>query len=197
MVELLRVENLAKRFGGIVATDDLTLSIPEGELHAVIGPNGAGKTTLIAQLSGQLSPNSGRIHFAEQRYYRDVDAIAQSSWPGALVSNHLAVSRPERARQHCAGRASPCRSFISLLAQCAPRAGTARSGASGPRARRLGRPCRSAGVRSQSRRTSPTRARDGARVADLACFCWTSPWQVLARKSRRAWCPFCATLKRS
>ena len=64
MAELLRVEGLAKRFGGIVATDDLTLSIPEGELHAVIGPNGAGKTTLIAQLSGQLSPNSGRINFA-------------------------------------------------------------------------------------------------------------------------------------
>jgi branched-chain amino acid transport system ATP-binding protein len=64
MADLLRVENLAKRFGGIVATDDLVLNIPEGELHAVIGPNGAGKTTLIAQLSGQLTPDSGRIHFA-------------------------------------------------------------------------------------------------------------------------------------
>jgi branched-chain amino acid transport system ATP-binding protein len=63
MAEMLRVESLAKRFGGIVATDDLTLSIPEGELHAVIGPNGAGKTTLIAQLSGQLVPDSGRIYF--------------------------------------------------------------------------------------------------------------------------------------
>jgi branched-chain amino acid transport system ATP-binding protein len=61
---LLQVENLAKRFGGIVATDDLALSIPERELHAVIGPNGAGKTTLIAQLSGQLTPESGRIRFA-------------------------------------------------------------------------------------------------------------------------------------
>ena len=37
---------------------------PQGELHAVIGPNGAGKTTLIAQLSGQLTPDSGRIRFA-------------------------------------------------------------------------------------------------------------------------------------
>jgi branched-chain amino acid transport system ATP-binding protein len=64
MADLLRVENLSKRFGGIVATDDLAISIPEGELHAVIGPNGAGKTTLIAQLSGQLTPDSGRIHFA-------------------------------------------------------------------------------------------------------------------------------------
>jgi branched-chain amino acid transport system ATP-binding protein len=61
---MLRVENLAKRFGGIVATDDLALDIAAGELHAVIGPNGAGKTTLIAQLSGQLVPDSGRIHFA-------------------------------------------------------------------------------------------------------------------------------------
>ncbi|HET7191778.1 MAG TPA: ABC transporter ATP-binding protein [Pseudolabrys sp.] len=64
MADLLRVENLAKRFGGIVATDDLDFAIPEGELHAVIGPNGAGKTTLIAQLSGQLAPDFGRIQFA-------------------------------------------------------------------------------------------------------------------------------------
>jgi branched-chain amino acid transport system ATP-binding protein len=64
MADLLRVDSLAKRFGGIVATDDLDFGVAEGELHAVIGPNGAGKTTLIAQLSGQLSPDSGRIHFA-------------------------------------------------------------------------------------------------------------------------------------
>ncbi|MEI9804875.1 MAG: ABC transporter ATP-binding protein [Pseudolabrys sp.] len=68
---MLRVENLAKRFGGIVATDDLGLSVAAGELHAVIGPNGAGKTTLIAQLSGQLRPDSGRIHFNG----RDITAV--------------------------------------------------------------------------------------------------------------------------
>jgi len=61
---LLQTENLAKRFGGIVASDDVTLAVAPGELHAVIGPNGAGKTTLIAQLSGQLAPDAGRIHFA-------------------------------------------------------------------------------------------------------------------------------------
>jgi branched-chain amino acid transport system ATP-binding protein len=61
---LLQVGGLCKRFGGIIATDDLTFEVPEGELHAVIGPNGAGKTTLIAQLSGQLMPNSGSIRFA-------------------------------------------------------------------------------------------------------------------------------------
>ena len=61
---LLEVDRLAKRFGGIVATDDVDIAVPEGELHAVIGPNGAGKTTLIAQLSGQLAADSGTIRFA-------------------------------------------------------------------------------------------------------------------------------------
>jgi branched-chain amino acid transport system ATP-binding protein len=61
---LLQVSHLAKRFEGIVATDDIVLDVAASELHAVIGPNGAGKTTLIAQLSGQLTPDSGRIHFA-------------------------------------------------------------------------------------------------------------------------------------
>ena len=63
-IPLLTVERLAKRFGGIVASDDLTLDVAVGELHAVIGPNGAGKTTLVAQLSGQVRPDSGRIRFA-------------------------------------------------------------------------------------------------------------------------------------
>ena len=65
MPDLLHVENLAKRFGGIIATDDLTFGVLEGELHAVIGPNGAGKTTLIAQLAGEREPDSGRIRFAD------------------------------------------------------------------------------------------------------------------------------------
>lgn len=60
---LLRVTGLSKRFGGIVATDDLSFEVRQGELHAMIGPNGAGKTTLIAQLSGQLIPNAGTINF--------------------------------------------------------------------------------------------------------------------------------------
>jgi branched-chain amino acid transport system ATP-binding protein len=60
------VENLVRRFGGIVATDKLSLDVAKGELHAIIGPNGAGKTTLISQLIGQLRPSAGSIHFAGQ-----------------------------------------------------------------------------------------------------------------------------------
>ncbi len=60
---LLRVEGLDKRFGGIVASDNLNMEVGAGEIHAVIGPNGAGKTTLIAQLSGLLRPDRGTIYF--------------------------------------------------------------------------------------------------------------------------------------
>ena len=57
----LRTERLVKRFGGITATDQVSLDVQQGTLHALIGPNGAGKTTLIAQLSGLLKPDSGRV----------------------------------------------------------------------------------------------------------------------------------------
>jgi branched-chain amino acid transport system ATP-binding protein len=61
---LLSTTRLTKRFGGLVANDAIDLAVPRGGLHAIIGPNGAGKTTLIAQLSGQLRPDSGAIHFS-------------------------------------------------------------------------------------------------------------------------------------
>jgi branched-chain amino acid transport system ATP-binding protein len=80
---LLQVEGLAKRFGGIVATDDVALSVQDGELHAVIGPNGAGKTTLIAQLSGQIPSDSGRIRFAG----RDISALPMHQ------RSHLGLAR--------------------------------------------------------------------------------------------------------
>jgi branched-chain amino acid transport system ATP-binding protein len=61
---MLDVRGLVKSFGGLRATDGIDLGVAEGETHAVIGPNGAGKTTFISQLSGNLRPDAGRIHFA-------------------------------------------------------------------------------------------------------------------------------------
>ena len=58
---VFRVASLQKRFGGVLALDDVSLDLAEGELHAVIGPNGAGKTTLIHLLSGALAPTAGTI----------------------------------------------------------------------------------------------------------------------------------------
>src|SRR5262245_12990083 len=68
---VLRIEGLRKRFGGLLVTDDVTLAIEAGELHAVIGPNGAGKTTLINQVSGLLRSDAGRIELGG----RDVTAL--------------------------------------------------------------------------------------------------------------------------
>jgi branched-chain amino acid transport system ATP-binding protein len=62
----LEVTGLVKRFGGLLATDHLDLTLERGEIHAVIGPNGAGKTTLINQLSGEIIPDEGRIVFDGQ-----------------------------------------------------------------------------------------------------------------------------------
>lgn len=58
---VLRTERLVKRFGGILATSDVNLSIARGARHALIGPNGAGKTTLINLMTGVLAPSSGHI----------------------------------------------------------------------------------------------------------------------------------------
>ena len=69
---LLRVKDLVRRFGGITATDRVSLDVAEGELHAIIGPNGAGKTTLISQLTGHLTPHSGSIFLAG----RDITHLA-------------------------------------------------------------------------------------------------------------------------
>jgi len=64
MVEpVLRVDGLVKSFGGVHATDNVNIDVLPLETHAIIGPNGAGKTTLIAQLSGALQPDAGRITF--------------------------------------------------------------------------------------------------------------------------------------
>jgi branched-chain amino acid transport system ATP-binding protein len=63
---LLRIDGLTKRFGGVIASDNVQLDVTAGELHAIIGPNGAGKTTLIGQLTGEIAPDAGSIAFAGQ-----------------------------------------------------------------------------------------------------------------------------------
>jgi branched-chain amino acid transport system ATP-binding protein len=61
MTYALETLGLSRRFGGIVATSDVSLRLPRGARHALIGPNGAGKTTLINLLTGVLAPSAGRI----------------------------------------------------------------------------------------------------------------------------------------
>ena len=102
---LLRVENLVRRFGGIVATDNLSLDVASGELHAIIGPNGAGKTTLISQLTGQLHAEFRHHPLRRPRHHPPAGLSAQRARAGALVPDHLAAAGFHRARQCRAGGA--------------------------------------------------------------------------------------------
>ena len=60
---LLETDGLARRFGGLSAVEDVSISVEPGEIRAVIGPNGAGKTTLVGLICGRMPPSAGRVGF--------------------------------------------------------------------------------------------------------------------------------------
>ena len=102
---LLRVDKLVRRFGGIIATDHVTLEVPQGELHAIIGPNGAGKTTLISQLTGHLMPHSGSVSLAGRdisrlpAWRRSALGLARSFQITCLLSDFTAADNVALAAQ--------------------------------------------------------------------------------------------------
>jgi branched-chain amino acid transport system ATP-binding protein len=102
---LLRVEGLVLRFGGIVATDNVSLDVASGELHAIIGPNGAGKTTLISQLTGQLLPDAGSIRLGGRdithvpAWRRSAMGLARSFQITSLLPDFTAVDNVALAAQ--------------------------------------------------------------------------------------------------
>jgi branched-chain amino acid transport system ATP-binding protein len=102
---LLRVENLVRRFDGILATDNVSLDVASGELHAIIGPNGAGKTTLISLLTGQLLPHSGAIRLDGRditrvpAYRRSALGLARSFQITSLLPDFTALDNVALAAQ--------------------------------------------------------------------------------------------------
>jgi len=77
MTNLLRLDAVTKRFGGLVATDTVSLDVPAQGISAVIGPNGAGKTTLFNIISGFLTPDAGRVEF---------DGADITGWPPEAIA---------------------------------------------------------------------------------------------------------------
>jgi branched-chain amino acid transport system ATP-binding protein len=93
---VLRTENLCKRFGGIVVSDSINLTIDQGEILGLIGPNGAGKTSLFNLISGVLRPDSGSIYLngvaidATPLYRRARLGIART-WQNMLLFRTMTV----------------------------------------------------------------------------------------------------------
>lgn len=85
---VLATHGLVKSFGALVATDDVSIDLRPGEIHAIIGPNGAGKSTLIAQISGSLASDAGRVELEG----RDVTALSTQARASAGLGRTFQIS---------------------------------------------------------------------------------------------------------
>jgi branched-chain amino acid transport system ATP-binding protein len=90
---LLRVENLSKHFGSLIAVDGVSMKVEPGELRAIIGPNGAGKTTFFNMISGFLTQTSGKIVFDNE----DISSLmpARRVWRGIARTFQITEVFPE------------------------------------------------------------------------------------------------------
>ena len=136
-MSLLRIENVTMRFGGVVAVEDVSLGVEEGEMLGFIGPNGAGKTTLMRIITGVLRPQAGRVLFRGEdvtRWSVDrriraglalaqqivkplaslslVDNVALAAGAHRMASPLAALLRADRERER--GRARELLDFVGL-----------------------------------------------------------------------------------
>ena len=135
---LLRIENVSMRFGGVVAVDDVSLGLDEGELLGFIGPNGAGKTTLMRIITGVLRPRRGHVIFRgedvtgwpvdrriraglalAQQIVRPleslslIDNVALAAGAHRMMSALAALLRTDRETEHA--KAGELLEFVGLL----------------------------------------------------------------------------------
>jgi branched-chain amino acid transport system ATP-binding protein len=106
---ILQIRDLTKRFGGVLASDRISLDVLAGEVHAVIGPNGAGKSTLIGELAGEVSPDAGQIVFDGRditrlpTHRRSVMGLARSFQITSLFADFTVLDNVALAVQAHAG----------------------------------------------------------------------------------------------
>jgi branched-chain amino acid transport system ATP-binding protein len=116
MTEILRVESVFKRFGGIVVADNIHLTIAAGEILGLIGPNGAGKTSLFNLISGVVKPDAGKIYLQGtpidgQPLYRRARTGIARTWQNMLLFTTMSVME----NLLIAPRAYPGESIFRLL----------------------------------------------------------------------------------
>ncbi|MBI5110594.1 MAG: ABC transporter ATP-binding protein [Rhodovulum sp.] len=126
---MLRVEHVTRRFGGLVAVNDVSLTVAPGRITGLIGPNGAGKTTLFAVIAGFVAPSAGRVLLddidvtAEPPHRRAVRGIARTfqvvqPFAGLTVRENIAVGAHlrHRARAEALCRAEAIAAEVGLSA---------------------------------------------------------------------------------
>ena len=112
---VLRLENITMQFGGVVAVNNLSMKVDEGEIVALIGPNGAGKTTAFNVITGVYQPTNGQVAFYDKAYIRNhpqgkMKKIYKGENPLLYTEEHtlelpdggdaLAAKQAEKARDH-------------------------------------------------------------------------------------------------
>ena len=194
--ESLRIDDLRKKFRRLAVTDDVTLDVAPGELHAVIGPNGAGKTTLINQISGLLraaTPAASCFAGATSPRCRRTRARG-SAWRARSRSpRSCRASRRWRTSRSRCRRASG--SSFRFFGRAAREAALNEPALRRARRGRARRPRRRAGGRALARREARARARDRARDGSRSCCCSTSRWPASAARRPSGWSALLARLK--
>ncbi len=90
MAEIIRVENVTKRFGEVIALDRINISFEKGKIYGIIGRNGSGKTVLLKTMIGYLNPTDGRVVVGEKEIGKDIDFADNM---GIIIENPGFLSR--------------------------------------------------------------------------------------------------------
>jgi branched-chain amino acid transport system ATP-binding protein len=113
----LRLENVSKRFGGLLAVNNLDLKVPEGKILSLIGPNGAGKTTVFNMITGVYPPTEGNISYGDNRLnsLRSNRIIAQGiarTFQNIRLFKSMTVLENVQVGMHCRTQSGPVRALL-------------------------------------------------------------------------------------
>ncbi len=113
----LRLENVSKRFGGLLAVNSLDLTVPQGKILSLIGPNGAGKTTVFNMVTGVYPPTEGDISYGEDRLngLRSNRIIAHGiarTFQNIRLFKSMTVLENVQVGLHCRTKSGPVRALL-------------------------------------------------------------------------------------
>jgi len=121
-MSVIAVQGLGKRFGQVVAVDDLSFGVDQGKVTGFLGPNGAGKTTTLRMLLGLVTPTAGTATIGDRAYrelaepIREVGAVLEATgfYPGRTARDHLRVMAVEAGLRGAAARADGVLGLVGL-----------------------------------------------------------------------------------